>query len=437
MRLPRCRNLFLPKTCDRSARRALYCVFGCLSSLPVFAALLIITVMLFVCEPSVSRAGDSEEGSVSSPMANAVQPVSSLDLAKQSTSDMNLMPTMLMVPKREYDATQISALAARNASTANLIHSERLLQKYDSERKRWALTLVRPPESGIQECIALALEYRERERAASTAVRLHYGIAASSMGIASQDDLLRYLEIQQRAQDTLIEQGIGIGDPMQLHRLRLQVEGQRLETSSTMGQLRTQLSLLVGNQVACEYMPLFDSNLIPSDSDVCEYVAEAMRRRVDLCLLHSLRCKIVAGDLDEFDLYAAEWLGLPQKVESKVRLQSWVKSMVCGKDRDLKRRKDWLDALIEARTQQITVEVEIAFEKKKAAALRWVNARSLVDAWKQRILQLERLSEARGNLAEQISARIELARAEGEVVKRWVEWHEANAELILAVGRSQ
>ncbi|MBM3967577.1 MAG: hypothetical protein FJ308_21355 [Planctomycetes bacterium] len=399
--------------------------------------LLIITATLFVCERSVSRAGDSEKGSTSSPIVNAVQPVSILDLAKQSTSDMNLMPPMQIVPNREYDETQIAALAASNASTANLIRSERLLQKYDSERKRWAVTLVRQPESGIQECIAIALEYRERERAASTAVQLHYGIAASSMGIASQDDLLRYLEIQQRAQDALIEQGIGIGDPMQLHRLRLQVEGQRLATSSTTGQLRTQLSLLVGKQVACEYMPLFDSNLVPSDSDVCDYVAEAMRCRVDLCLLHSLRCKIVAGDLDELDLYAAEWLGVPQKVESKARLQSWMKSKVCGRDSELKCRQSWLDALIGARTQQITVEVEIAFEKKKAAALRWVNARALVDAWKQRILQLERLSEARGNLAEQISARIELARAEGEVVKRWVEWHEANAELIFAVGRSQ
>lgn len=456
MRLPKCGNLLSPKTCDWFAGPAVYCFSHSLSPRPLFTSLpitallchsvlftavlftaVLFTAVLFVFEPKVSRGGEIEGVGTTSPIANAVQPVPSLDLAGPSTSDMNLMPPTLVVPKIEFDAVQIADLAAKGSSTANLIRSERLLDRDYSERRSWVFSLARRPESWVQECIASALEQRERERASSTAVQLHHGIAASSVAISMQDDLLRYLEIQQLAQDKLIEQGIGIDDPMLLHRLWLQVEGQRLEASSKSGQLRTQLSLLVGSQVACVYVPVFESNLVPSDSDVCEYLSEAMRCRVDLRLLHSIRCRIGTGDLEEFDRYAADVLGLPLGLESKLRWKAWMKSVGWGRDGELQRRQCWLDALIAARTQQVTVEVEIAFEKKRAAALRWVNARALVDAWKQRILQLERLSEARGNLAEQISARMELAQAEGEVLKRWVEWHEAHAELMLAVGRSQ
>lgn len=435
MRLPKCGNLLSPKTCDWNASPACFCFLVCLNPTLVFSTPLFAAV-LFIGGLSVSRGVETEDN-LATPFANAVQPVPSLDLGGATTTDMNLVPPKLMVPQTEFDSYQIASMAAKNAPTANLIRSERLLDKDYSERRNWIVSLVRRPESGIQECIASALEQRERERAASMAVQLHYGIAASSAAIALQDDLLRYLEIQQLAQDKLIEQGIGIGDPMQLQRLRLQVEGQRLESSSKPGQLRTQLSLLIGSQLACVYAPAFESSLVPSDSDICEYLREAMRCRVDLRLLQLLRCRIGKGDLEELDRYASEILGLPQGFDGKSRRKAWMICIGLGRDGELQRRQSWLDALIVARTEQVTAEIEIAFEKKRAAALRWVNARALAAAWKQRILQLERLSEARGNLAEQISARMDLAIAEGDVLKRWVEWHEAQAELMLAVGRSQ
>ena len=436
MRHPRCGNLLTTKTCELLASQGLFCQSVWMNPAPFYSTLLF-TAVMFVSELKLAEGGGNEENNVRASVANAVQPVSSLDLAGQATSDMTLKPPTLVVPRLELDASPIAELAAKNASTANLIRAERLLDNDYSERRNWIVSIVRRPESGLQECIASALEQRERERAASSAVQLHHGIAASSAAITLQDDLLRYLEIQQLAQDKLVEQGLGFGDPMQLQRLRLQVEGQRLEATSKLGQLRTQLSLLVGSQVACVYAPVFESNLIPSDMDVCEYINEAMRCRGDLRLLHALRYRIGSGDLEEFDRYASEVLGLPQGLESKYRWTSWMKSRVWRRDGELQRRQCWLDALIAARREQVTVEVEIAFEKKRAAALRWVNARALVDIWKQRMLQLERLSEARGNLAEQISARMELAQAEGEVLKRWMEWHDAHAELMLAVGRSQ
>lgn len=436
MRHPRCGNLLTTKTCELFASQGLSCLSVWMNLAPVYSTLLF-TAFLFVSGLKSAEGGGIEEDSIGPSVSNAVQPVSSLDLAGQATLDMTLMPPALVVPRLELDASQMADMAATNATAANMIRSERLLDNDYSGRRNWIVSLVRRPENGLQECIASALEQRERERAASSAVQLHHGIAAASAAITLQDDLLRYLEIQQLAQDKLVEQGIGISDPMQLLRLRLQVEGQRLAATSKLGQLRTQLSLLVGSQVACVYAPVFESNLIPSDMDVCEYVNEAIRGRGDLRLLHTLRCRIGTRDLEEFDRYASEVLGLPQGLESKYRWKSCIKLLVWGRDGELQRRQSWLDALIAARSQQVTVEVEIAFEKKRSAALRWVNARALVDAWKQRMLQLERLSEARGNLAEQISASMELAQAEGEVLKCWVEWHETHAELMLAVGRSQ
>jgi hypothetical protein len=90
--------------------------------------------------------------------------------------------------------------------------------------------------------------------------------------------------------------------------------------------------------------------------------------------------------------------------------------------------------LIAERTKQITVEVELAFEKKKAAALRWVIATEQVKQWEQRLEQLVQMSDVQGNLPEQFSVRLKLQESRGSVIERWLDWHQAEAELRLAIG---
>jgi outer membrane protease len=90
--------------------------------------------------------------------------------------------------------------------------------------------------------------------------------------------------------------------------------------------------------------------------------------------------------------------------------------------------------LIAERTKQITVEVELAFEKKKTAALRWTIEHDCLANWDLRIQQLTALAEAHGNLAEQMSAKQSEFESQGKLIERWLEWHHADVELQLAKG---
>ena len=80
------------------------------------------------------------------------------------------------------------------------------------------------------------------------------------------------------------------------------------------------------------------------------------------------------------------------------------------------------------------MEVDIAFEKKKTAALRWVKSVEQITNWETRIAQLEQLSEVQGNLAIQLEANLNRLQAKGQRIERWVEWQQANMDLLLAIG---
>jgi len=80
------------------------------------------------------------------------------------------------------------------------------------------------------------------------------------------------------------------------------------------------------------------------------------------------------------------------------------------------------------------MEVELAFERKRTAALRWVNAGEQTQNWEERIRQLEKLSEVQGNLAQQFEAKLNRLQSRAQQLERWVDWHQAQADLILATG---
>jgi hypothetical protein len=98
-------------------------------------------------------------------------------------------------------------------------------------------------------------------------------------------------------------------------------------------------------------------------------------------------------------------------------------------------RKQWLETLIHERTNHIRKEVEVAYETKRIAALRWANSRDQSQIWETRIRQLEKIGEElKGNVADQSAARLQALQSEVNTIKRWLDWHLANVDLENATG---
>jgi hypothetical protein len=239
------------------------------------------------------------------------------------------------------------------------------------------------------------------------------------------------------AQVKLIEEGVPIPDPLLLDRLRVDWNDQLLENESKQRTLRIQLSELVGGEVACNYEPMFERNLAPSDVDVCDYLQTAMRRRHEITLLFGLRSSINDSTIELWETLAAALSGVPALRSKPLSVAGRIKRLLLRDEIEqaVQNRKQWLETLIHERTNHIRKEVEVAYETKRIAALRWANSRDQSQIWETRIQQLEKIGEElKGNVADQSAARLQALQSEVNTIKRWLDWHLANVDLENATG---
>ena len=329
-------------------------------------------------------------------------------------------------------ATQMGQLAASRSGVANSVTSDSKSRSMQSQSQ----CKDSDSEKEILSAFQGAVAHRLRQTAAANAMKLHYGIAACLNAERIFNETLTRLDEQSKAQTQLVETGIPIPDPLFVDRLKIALEDKRLENHSKMAVLRTQLSALVGTENACGHSPLEDQEIIPSDRGVCEHIDQALVCRCDLTTMKHLRGTINSGSLPVWDRLGAMLSGVPSLAKQK---SLWSRVLLGKSSREeidcaVSARRNWLDNVIAEQTRQVTMEVEVAFEKKKTAALRWVKAKEQIANWESRIKQLEMLSEVQGNLAGQFEANLNRLQAEGPRIERWLEWHLANVDLMLAVG---
>ncbi len=291
-------------------------------------------------------------------------------------------------------------------------------------------------ENRILEFFQAAVAFRLRQTASANAMKLHYGIAACLTAEQVFNETNRLLEQQEKAQTELEEKGIPIPDPLLVGRLKLILEDKRLDNQSKTAILRTQLSALIGTENACGHAASEPDEIEPSDCSVCSHIERALTCRCDLQTMKRLRGTINSDTLAVWEGIGAFLSGVPALAKQKT---FWSKLFRTQRnqteiERAITTRRNWLDELTEERTKQIAMEVDVAFEKKRTAALRWVKTGEQVTNWETRILQLEKLSEVQGNLASQFEAKLNRLQAKGQRIERWVEWHQANIELMLAIG---
>ena len=325
---------------------------------------------------------------------------------------------------------QVAVLAAENCNPAKLLlqnhASEDPTSQCHDEAVRATLWEVR-----------CAASQRLREEAARNALKLHHALAATYRAEELLGRTQTELKHQQTIQAKLLDQGISIPDVGLIDRLSRDWEDRVLENRSKQSQLRIQLSGLIGSEWACHYLPQFDPELAPSDQDICHYHQLAMTCRQEILLLKRLRRSVDEEHLEIWDSVAGSLLGTPIAFPSGSTWMKKIRRTVLREEVEqaIRNRSRWLETLIQERSKQLVIEVEVAYEAKRAAALRWANAKRLTQSWDRRLEELVQLGEeVAGNLASQSEARLERLASERGEIERWLDWHTAQTDLQFASG---
>jgi hypothetical protein len=276
-----------------------------------------------------------------------------------------------------------------------------------------------------------------RSEQAAAALKAHMGLAATTLGSELIDRIEAELSQQMNIQKKLIEAGVSIPDDSLLTRLQNENNDARLEIESKERVLRIQLSGLLSSSYACSYLPIVMTEMMPCDTDVCDYVERALECHYELVALGKIRGLLDPESVDLGNELLALVANVPSLPAKKVGLLSRWKASLSLHDRtsESNKQKNWMSSLITERSQEIAREIEIAYENKRAAALRWSVTKEQINVWSQRIEQLEKLgTESRGTIAELGAAKLSKLKEEARLVERWLEWQTANVELKLAMG---
>jgi len=341
-------------------------------------------------------------------------------------------PTQFQSAPHSLSAEQIGQLAAGRCGAANLVladsksrsqHSISQCKDFDCEKE-------------ILNSFQAAIACRLRQTASANAMKLHYGVATCLEAQRIFDETYELIHQQERAQAELVEKGVPIPDPLLVGRLKIILDDKQLENQSKILILRRQLSALIGTEYACDHTPDEDNAIVPSDRSACDYIQQALSCRCDLLTMKRLRGTINAESLEVWHSIGAILSGVPTFAKPN---SFWLKILKAKRNQTdiqcaIALRRRWLDDLILERAAQIVMEIEVAFEKKRTAALRWVNSGEQISNWETRIAQLEQLSEVQGNLAIQWEAKLDRLQSKGQRIERWMEWQQANVDLKLAIG---
>jgi hypothetical protein len=360
-----------------------------------------------------------------------------------SSSETRISPSTISGPENiahRHSAEWIGCRAAAKVPLADLMRGD---LKADSSS-------IQKPNSKQRATLGLRnrlQEYRiarQSQLAASQAMQIHYGLATLEALKSIQSESREEIRLQQMRQDKAIEMGVTILDPLALQRLLNTLQDQEIEAASKATQLRSQLMVLVGTNIACSYLPEVMTEPVcpPPTLDPCEYLMYAYGHRCDLVGLLHLRQHLTIETLD-----VARWMSdvltaTPPATLTATSIPgiSFIRLLLSRKrqdeDAELRERLKMLDEAIAMLRTQIASEVDMAIAKQLSAAERYCNAIERVQLWNTRIDQLRAYGEKVKPMPEEEAlAKQNWLQSRSEAIQRQGDWHNAMVELGLAIGK--
>lgn len=282
---------------------------------------------------------------------------------------------------------------------------------------------------------------RKRNNAAEQALVAYYRLAEVEL---QQRVWMESCEEQRRAQETL-DGLLGAGlaadyDRSNLHRQRLELDARNLQLTHDRARLTGLVKSLIGDdplspeaiETICAVEPR------PPEFDLPEALDIGRARDAELnALNHFLR----AGDVA--DLGVARSLlqtacPLVGQVPASLGLLTRLK-LLCGidrrNDRELVVRKRQLQALYDARRQQVDLDIARQLVDVQQCFLEASVAKDMLDSWDRRVALLESQREVqKSDYADLVTARTERLQARSDLLHKLIELEIAHVHVKAALG---
>lgn len=283
--------------------------------------------------------------------------------------------------------------------------------------------------------VAKDLETQARFESAVAALKLHYGIAACTMGLEIQSQAESYLNEQIAVEKELIQLGGQVDDTTLLKRTALELKDQRVELETKRLRLQEELSSLVGSDLACNYHPRLVCVPSPELHERCDYEQWAIHQRIELRILQTTNDYLETINQETIDTLGAlfSFPGSLLSLWSIPHRNGLLAHKPSSESLAAKRcaLKNWT----ESRVQRIRLDVGLAYAAKESSWQRWQLAVDISNTLQERFEQLKELSEVKGNLPQQIQTKLQLFQAQAIEIQRWLQWHLDDCDLQQATGR--
>ncbi len=326
---------------------------------------------------------------------------------------------------------QIAHLAASRSTTARLLRSQAQTNRTTSRHKSDDET------AALYDCFVQLQADRQAQVSAEKALEAYYGIAALTAASQIQRELILEIDDLKATLLSIVDKGLAVGDLTQLDRARVQALDARLQSESGQSKIRSQLSLLIGNECACVLqIDGLEQPSLPA-SDVCTLIQQALCSRRDLAAwvllgdrLNEDNLELASGALNSITM-----IPLSPIVSKCGILEKLTGSANARTQAEVRNRQRQIQEFECSLRNQITVEVEVAWIDTTTALQRWEYANQSIASWRERLDQLDRAAELGKAFPEdRITSKLELKKSQLELVQRWNDFQQAKAKLRLATG---
>jgi hypothetical protein len=322
-------------------------------------------------------------------------------------------------------------LAARASTLGNLLD-----QKAQAVAQRKSKFQLGPDKASEQSFFALQYAADEaRIRSAGEAMEAFYHLVEAEgrrplllLGLKEVNESLK------RAEEL---QAKGLPSPVEISTVRKQLIDLRSDEVNlriAILQLNARLKVLLGLPSGdYSLWPQADLKVVPEETDVNQAVDYGLHHRPDLALL-----ELLADGLDSNSLtVASQALGVLNPLLSEPSSSRFLASLLaCLDDSKSQSVQQQVQTLLADRRRQATEEIRQAVDLVAHRVQLVILARQKVESEEKRIKELEEKKakglDAEGDLSK---ARLDLYKAQGELIQKVINWEIARAQLRQAQGR--
>lgn len=323
-------------------------------------------------------------------------------------------------------------MAAMNSSVANVIQLEGVLA-CENSKSHWSFQEAEVLRSQLMAHRAIDL----RNQTAGIALRAFYNLALAEASLEPLESALTELESAVVDIEKLEESGFPSPvDSRDLRQRRLELLSQQAEVEATIVKLGEQVAVALALNPCCRtsISPTIDWTIDPQPIDACVAVEQGLAGRADLAQMRMVMQSLSSDTLPaaQAALQAVEG-GLGQ-LDKRLRLLQMIMPGPSA-EVEVPIRRSQVNRVLSDQQRLIAAQIRSAISEMDSRSRRTAIARRTLE------LRLEQLTDIRAkinaeqaNAFEEVEAKLNVYKAQGELVAEIIGWKIANVNLREAQG---